>query len=136
MDFNLIYKGIVEDNNDPQKRNRLKVRVGQLHGSSALGIPTVSIPWAEAVSPILIDPPIPVGSIVYVTFEQGDKNYPIYLGYFIKRFPNSQCFQCAHLTGAKRCDAFPEEIPDEIYNNSVTHNIRYLNEEYLFKKRN
>lgn len=125
MLYNTIFKGIVEENQDPEMRNRLKIRVGEIHGSVAQGIPTQSLPWAEAVAPLVADPPIPKGTVVYVTFERGDKNYPLYLGYMIKKVKMSQCFKCIHLSGAKRCDAFPEEIPDEVYENNFIHNKIY-----------
>lgn len=40
-----------------------------------------------------------------------------------------QCFDCKHFNGLvknkKRCDAFPDGIPDEIFNNSIQHNKPY-----------
>ena len=68
-DVHGLYLGIVEDNNDPQHRGRLRVRVGQAYGSAKYGMPTESLPWALPATPILLNPPIPVGTPVYVLFE-------------------------------------------------------------------
>ena len=40
-----------------------------------------------------------------------------------------QCFDCKHFKGLiqnqKRCSAFPDGIPDEIFKNSIQHNQPY-----------
>ena len=38
--------GIVEDNNDPLKLGRVRVRIYDVHGNDKLKIPTVKLPWA------------------------------------------------------------------------------------------
>ena len=119
-DVHGLYLGIVEDNNDPQHRGRLRVRVGQAYGSAKYGMPTESLPWALPATPILLNPPIPVGTPVYVLFEQGRTAYPVYIGYMLKHY-NSKCFTCTHLIDAKTCDAFPNGIPDDIYFGDVEH---------------
>lgn len=35
--------------------------------------------------------------------------------------PGSDCKICKHQWGYKRCDAYPEEIPDDIFGNWVKH---------------
>lgn len=37
----------------------------------------------------------------------------------------SQCAACAHWLGNKRCDAFPEGIPDIILDNEHDHKTPY-----------
>ena len=48
-----MYIGIVEDNVDPKKLGRVRVRIPQLHGttSSPKMIPTNSLPWFELLIP-------------------------------------------------------------------------------------
>ena len=47
-----IYKGVIEDNNDPEKMGRCKIRVIGIHSPNKTkknmdGVPTDEIPWAE-----------------------------------------------------------------------------------------
>lgn len=37
----------------------------------------------------------------------------------------TQCFFCKHIRPKKTCKAFPEGIPEEIYNNLFIHKIHY-----------
>ena len=70
-----VYRGIVEDNKDPKKQGRLKIRVPGLHGKNG------KIPWAYPAMPFGIYPPYPKGSIVWVMFQNGDAQYPVFMGY-------------------------------------------------------
>ena len=50
--YNGIYRGVIEDNNDPEKLGRCKVRVWGIHDEEKMegekeGIPTVKLPWGE-----------------------------------------------------------------------------------------
>lgn len=116
-----LYKGIVEDNNDPTGCNRLKVRIGQFWGSSIKGISTENLPWAKPASPLLTEPPIPIGTVVYVLFEQGDIHDPVYIGYMLKNKTNSQCYNCKWFLGGNTCQSFPDGIPEEFLTNRVKH---------------
>lgn len=74
---NNVYFGIVEDNNDPRKQGRLKVRVQNVFD----GIPLAHIPWS---SPYIVPNgksfSIPsVGKIVNVTFDNGSIYAPYYI---------------------------------------------------------
>lgn len=61
------YSGIVVSAQDPQNRGRVRMRIPQIMGTAVSG-------WAEPVS---IGAALP-GDQVYVAFDGGDRNYPIY----------------------------------------------------------
>jgi|GEM_PF-793305 len=74
-----LYKGLVAVNTDPESRGRIKVK-----------IPTI---WNQQVHPTWAEPSFPsnevftvptVGSQVWIAFEEGDPNSPIYIGSFLK----------------------------------------------------
>lgn len=53
-----FYRGVVEDNNDPEKAGRVRVRVFGLHTEKNTkteieGIPTDELPWAEPCLPVV-----------------------------------------------------------------------------------
>ncbi len=89
--FNNIYIGVVEDNNDPNKTGRVKVRILGLHTSikmksSTEGLLISDLPWAIPANPIqggsisgLGWSGVPVlGSHVAIFFIGGDHNFPVY----------------------------------------------------------
>ena len=69
-----VYRAVVDENHDPQRRGRLQVSVPGLGVSST---------WAEACLP-----PVPMvllalptaGSTVWVQFENGDRSRPVWTG--------------------------------------------------------
>lgn len=77
-----IYRAIVKDISDPQNRARIRVLIPAIHDIKAK---ISTLPWADCCS-IIAGPDrsairIPdVGDVVYVMFEQGDKNYPVWMG--------------------------------------------------------
>jgi len=83
-----FYRGRVEYNRDPLKLGRVKVRVPQLHGfpDDEGAIPTSALPWASPGIFIgagydmgqFIVPH--VGTFVWVSWEEGDPDKPIYFG--------------------------------------------------------
>jgi len=89
--FNGIYIGVVEDNNDPNKAGRCKVRILGIHTenknkSEKDGIPTSELPWAIPAVPVaeggisgkgMFSVPLQ-GSWVAIFFIGGDHNYPVY----------------------------------------------------------
>lgn len=85
-DVNGIYRGRVEDNQDPLQIGRVKVRVPMIHGIIVQGgISTKSLPWATMVTRgggynygSFIVPEI--GEYVLVMFEDNDVNKPVYFG--------------------------------------------------------
>ena len=82
--YNGLYFGIVEDNVDPRRLNRLKVRTPV--NSDAETIPTEGLPWAHYASPFGGDKDIgfyavpTIGSQVVVSFIDGDPQRPVYGG--------------------------------------------------------
>lgn len=88
-----IYRGVIEDNNDPLQNGRCKVRVFGVHSSSATetstdGIAASNLPWAEPVLGLiegsisgygLFSVPLQ-GSHVFVFFENGNHMKPRYFG--------------------------------------------------------
>lgn len=84
-----VYRGIVEDNVDPDHRGRIKVRVPSIHGIQA-DISTELLPWcivAMNQSGGYYNEgsyQIPkIGAGVYLMFEQGDDDHPICFGTYI-----------------------------------------------------
>lgn len=76
------YRGFVVENDDPEKLGRLKVRVPSILGSD------VTTGWATACTPYGGDVNmgflyIPeVGAGVWIEFEEGDLEFPIWVGTF------------------------------------------------------
>lgn len=85
--FSGVYRGVVEYNKDPLRIGRCKVRVLSIHGGRNEELIDL-LPWARPIFPIpanndsgtFIVPE--VGTTVWILFEGGDKNYPLYLGGF------------------------------------------------------
>jgi len=86
-----IYRGIVEDRNDPEQAGRVRVRVWGLHSNLRTkdlreGIPTEELPWAEPAMGLIEGSmsgfgmwSVPLqGSHVFVFFENGHIMQPRY----------------------------------------------------------
>jgi uncharacterized protein involved in type VI secretion and phage assembly len=74
------YRGTVVANNDPQQTGRVLVTVADVLGTTSSSWATPSMAGAGAQAGCFIVPP--VGSQVWVEFEQGDPDYPILAGSF------------------------------------------------------
>lgn len=73
------YRGFIVDNKDPKKLGRLKVRVPQLTQDQA--IERWAFPKGQPAGKNFGDFMIPPkGSNVWVEFENGDPNFPVWLG--------------------------------------------------------
>jgi hypothetical protein len=69
-----LYRGIVTSSDDPAGRHRLRIRVPDVAGSAELwAVP--SAPYGSAVAAP------PVGSTVWIMFEEGDASHPVWIGW-------------------------------------------------------
>ena len=74
------YRGIVTDNQDPWMQGRIKARVQDIFGENSSGWALPSSPYAgDGVGLFLIPP---VDAWVWIEFEHGDPEYPIWSGCF------------------------------------------------------
>ena len=89
--FNHIYLGVVEDNNDPDKTGRVQVRIAGIHTPKKIktdveGIPTDELPWALPMMPMagvsgLGYNGVPKqGDWIALFFIGGNHNNPVYFG--------------------------------------------------------
>lgn len=89
--FNGIYRGVIEDNNDPEMLGRCKIRIWGIHtdvkeASVLEGIPTRNLPWSEPCLGLLEGSvsgagmfSVPLkGSHVFLFFEGGNWQSPRY----------------------------------------------------------
>ncbi len=82
--FSGFFRGIVDENADPLQLGRLKVRIFQIHGDEL--IKPEDLPWANACFPpgggsdfgTFVIPP--KGANVWIGFEQGDPQFPVWFG--------------------------------------------------------
>ncbi len=74
------YRGKVENNIDPQFLARIQVSVPAVLGNGSLSWAMPSVPYAGAGVGWFAIPP--VGANVWVEFEGGDPDYPIWSGCF------------------------------------------------------
>lgn len=79
----MFYRGIVEDNNDPSKIGRVKVRIFGIHDDAE--VKTQDLPWSEVagstefglISGVGVSSILRKGTMVWVFFKEGDSNYPV-----------------------------------------------------------
>src|SRR5881275_2886418 len=69
-----LYKGTVVNNQDPNRQMRIIAKVPQLFG------PTGQTGWALPCYPLAIVAPPKMGAPVWIMFESGDEDHPVYLG--------------------------------------------------------
>lgn len=122
--YNLFYRGIVVDVNDPEKLGRAKIRIPSLHGvNSRLNnfVPDASLPWATPAvwssagnDMGTFDPPT-AGNRVFVTFEGGKAEYPIYFGGIPTKIGNTKYYkpQVGIIAG------ITQEVNDDDYNKDI-----------------
>lgn len=88
----MFYKGVIEDNKDPLKLGRVRVRILGIHThqkkkSGLVGIPTDELPWANPAWPITSSANSGVGNWaipsqgtwVWIFFEDDEKQRPVYM---------------------------------------------------------
>ena len=72
------YRGLVVDRNDPEQLGRLKVQVPSILASTETGWAYPVVPYAGGDLGTFFIPQ--VGDIVWVEFEAGDLNHPLWTG--------------------------------------------------------
>lgn len=82
-----LHRGIIENIDDSDRLGRVQVRIWTVHGDTNQ-TPTSALPWAEVMEfggggfdYGSFNPP-PVGSSVWVGFEDGHEDFPVVLGTF------------------------------------------------------
>lgn len=74
------YRGVVTDNKDPKMLGRIRARVPDVFGEHQSGWAMPSMPYAgQGVGLFLIPPK---DAFVWIEFEHGDADYPIWTGCF------------------------------------------------------
>jgi hypothetical protein len=74
------YRGTVANNIDPTTRGRLQVSVPAVYGTNTLNWALPCVPYAGPSEGFFFLPPI--GANIWVEFEAGDINFPIWAGCF------------------------------------------------------
>ncbi len=74
------YRGKVLQNNDPEQRGRILVSVAYVMGAAGQNWAMPCVPFAGIQSGVYVVPPI--GANVWVEFEGGDPERPIWVGGF------------------------------------------------------
>lgn len=72
------YRGTVINNIDPERKGRLQVQVPDVSNVIPTTWAMPCLPWAGLQMGMYLIPPIGAG--VWVEFEQGDPDYPIWVG--------------------------------------------------------
>ena len=81
----IFYRGVVEDNNDPEKLGRLKVRIFGIHSDSNDDLATKTLPWAEVANPFVFGgisglgiSSVPVkGTYVWCFLDDNNEDKPV-----------------------------------------------------------
>ena len=74
------YRGTVVNNVDPEQRGRIQASVADVSGLTPMSWAMPCLPVAGKLSGVYVLPQI--GSGVWIEFEQGDPDYPIWTGCF------------------------------------------------------
>jgi uncharacterized protein involved in type VI secretion and phage assembly len=72
------YRGTVVNNVDPQRRGRIQVRVSDVLGDHQSSWALPCVPYAGKGVGLFLIPP--QDALVWVEFEQGDPDYPVWTG--------------------------------------------------------
>lgn len=73
------FRGVVSDNNDPENLGRIKAKVPDVYEEES-GWAMPSVPYAGNKVGLFLIPP--TSALVWIEFEHGDPDYPIWTGCF------------------------------------------------------
>jgi uncharacterized protein involved in type VI secretion and phage assembly len=111
------YRGKVVDNQDPQKLGRVQVSVPAVFGESSGSWAMPCTPYAGPGVGLYLIPPVDAN--VWVEFEAGDPNFPIWVGCFWSTGEVPQAATEPKMRVLK-CDNLTLSIEDENIDVSVT----------------
>jgi hypothetical protein len=109
MSYSGIHRATITNVNDPKRLHRVQVRVVGVHDETS---PTDTLPWAEngnAPATFMSGDYFPYneGDKVWVMFEGGQSNYPVYLG--------------GWQSNSQGVNSTPAELVQDLENNGVSH---------------
>lgn len=73
-----LYRASVVGNIDPQRLGRVQVEVADVLGDGQIGWAMPCVPCLDPDKGLVAIPPVGMG--VWVTFERGDPDYPVWMG--------------------------------------------------------
>lgn len=74
------FRGVVSDNGDPNNLGRIRAKVPDVLGDEESGWAMPSVPYAGKSVGLFLIPP--TNALVWIEFEHGDPDYPIWSGCF------------------------------------------------------
>lgn len=74
------FRGVVSDNGDPSNLGRIRARVVDVFGEEESGWAMPSVPYAGSQVGLFLIPP--TNASVWIEFEHGNPDYPIWTGCF------------------------------------------------------
>ena len=74
------FRGVVSDNGDPNNLGRIRAKVPDVYGDEESGWAIPSVPYAGKSVGLFLIPP--TNALVWIEFEHGDPDYPIWSGCF------------------------------------------------------
>jgi uncharacterized protein involved in type VI secretion and phage assembly len=74
------FRGVVSDNRDPSNLGRIRAKVADVYGEEESGWAMPSVPYAGSQVGLFLIPP--TNASVWIEFEHGNPDYPIWTGCF------------------------------------------------------